>query len=175
MNTIYTLEDIQQFLSQKYSKFQWNYQIYDSKTGKKRQATLDDFTANTFHTLPLVIIYRDSEYSLDINISDFNFIIYEDEPNIMGSGSTQKVKDNFSDEWINFLLDKYEEFYAKNLLIYSETNKKRINDEMERKIEAYRFAIKEKAEKDLSPYESLSRKAKDFLSIGDIIEVQQLI
>lgn len=35
MKAIYTLKDIQTFLSQKYPKLNWNYEIYDSKSGEK--------------------------------------------------------------------------------------------------------------------------------------------
>ena len=92
MKTYYTLKDIQTLLSQKYPNLKWNYEIYESRTGEKIQASIENFTENLKDTLKLACTYKDNEYPLDVSVSDFSFLVFEDEPNIMDSGSTIKLK-----------------------------------------------------------------------------------
>jgi len=127
MKTIYTLNDIHAVLLKKYPKLEWNYEIYERVTGKKRQVTIEDFTENMFDTLALACTYKNDEYSLDVSVSYFQFLVYEDEPNIMGSGSTTRLRDNFTSDWIDLLLSEHGFDYATMLLDYSEKCKRQIH------------------------------------------------
>ena len=173
MNSIYTLRDIHNLLAKKYPKYpRWTYDIYERTTGQRRSATIEDFTRNMFDTTALVFDYKGEEYSLDVAVSNFSFVVYEDEPNIMGSGSTTREKDDFSSDWIELLLDENEEKYAKMLLRYSERHKKKIQSEAEQKIANFTAKVEAEAKRASSRYEDLSQKAKWFLPITDIVEVE---
>ena len=172
MRVAYSLKDIHNFLSQKYVKFDWDYEIYDRR-GIKRRATIEDFTNDIYDTVSLVFIYRRDEYNLDVQVTNFSFVVYEDEPNIMGSGSTTKVRDNFTSEWVSFLLDRYGARYAKSLLRYSEIYKKQIKEDAEREIASYANKVQIKAKQRASHYENLAQKAKQFLSTTEVAEAEQ--
>ncbi len=120
MKTYYTLKDIQTLLLQKYPNLKWNYEIYESRTGEKIQASIENFTENLKDTLTLSCTYKDNEYPLDVSVSDFSFLVFEDEPNIMDSGSTTKLRNNFTNDWTSLLLEEYGCDYAKNLVNFCE-------------------------------------------------------
>lgn len=169
MASIYTLKDIHALLTQKYQKLKWNYEIYESSTGEKRQAEIKDFTENMRDTLALACTYKDDEYSLDVSVSDFAFLVYEDEPNIMGSGSIQRLRDNFTQDWTNLLLAEYGCDYANSLINYCEKRKKQINANAMQEITKQVQKIKARAELEALPYEKLIQKAKNVLPGSDFI------
>ena len=173
MKAIYTLKNIHDLLLEKYPNVEWNYEIYERATGKRRNAIIEDFSENMYDTLTLAFIHKNNEYSLDVAVSNFSFVVYEDEPNIMGSGSITRIKDVFTNDWTNLLLDEYEEKYAKILLRYSEKRKKQIKDNAEQKIANYAAEIKQKAYREASPYEDMSQKAKEILPITDIVNIEK--
>ena len=174
MKPIYNLEDIHDLLSKKYERYDWDYEIYD-RMGKKRKATIEDFTDNITNIVTLAIMYKNDEYDLDVQVTNFSFVVYQDEPNIMGSGATTSVKNNFTSDWIKFLLDKYEGRYAKKLLQYSEKCKNRIKEDAEYDIAIYTNKVNDKAKRESAPYENLSRMAKQFLPLTDIVDIEQEI
>ena len=168
MAQFYTLNNIYYILKKNYPSVNWEYEIYDRKTGIWRTADIKDFHENQHNTITLCCTYKDDYYSLDVNVSDFNFIVYEDKPNIMDSGSTTQIKDNFTDEWIDYLLRKHKEEYAKKLLAYSEKCKQKINERANEEI----AKIQEKAQRDSQPYNALSKKAKNILPAYDILTIE---
>ena len=42
MKTSFTLEDIRNFLKCRFG-WDWNYEVWDKKSGEKRKATIEDF------------------------------------------------------------------------------------------------------------------------------------
>ena len=170
MKTIYTLKDIQTFLSQKYPKLNWNYEIYNSKSGEKIQASIENFNENLCPTVALACTYKNNEFSLDVSVSNFSFLVYEDEPNIMDSGSTLRLKHNFTDDWTSLLFAELGHDYAKELISYCEKRKEQINDNAMQEITEYAQKIKAKAEIQSLPYEKLIQKANNALSYLDNAE-----
>ena len=170
MKAIYTLKDIQTFLSQKYPKLNWNYEIYDSKSGEKIQASIENFNENLCRTVALAFTYKNNEFSLDVSVSNFSFLVYEEEPNIMDSGSTLRLKHNFTDDWISLLLAELGHDYAKELISYCKKRQEQINDNAMQEITEYAQKIKAKAEIPSLPYEKLIQKANNVLSSLDNAE-----
>lgn len=170
MKAIYTLKDIQTFLSQKYPKLNWNYEIYDSKSGEKIQASIENFNENLCRTVALACTYKNNEFSLDVSVSNFSFLVYEEEPNIMDSGSTLRLKHNFTDDWISLLLAELGHDYAKELISYCKKRQEQINDNAMQEITEYAQKIKAKAEIQSLPYEKLIQKANNVLSSLDNAE-----
>lgn len=170
MKAIYTLKDIQTFLSQKYPKLNWNYEIYDSKSGEKIQASIENFNENLCRTVALACTCKNNEFSLDVSVSNFSFLVYEEEPNIMDSGSTLRLKHNFTDDWISLLLAELGHDYAKELISYCKKRKEQINDNAMQEITEYAQKIKAKAEIQSLPYEKLIQKANNVLSSLDNAE-----
>ena len=167
MKTIYTLKDIQTFLSQKYPKLNWNYEIYDSKSGEKIQASIENFNENLYRTIALACSYKNNEFSLDVSVSNFSFLVYEDEPNIMDSGSTLRLKHNFTDDWTSLLLAEHGHDYAKELISYCEKRKEQINDNAMQEITEYAQNIKAMAKQKSLPYEKLIQNANNVLASLD--------
>ena len=135
MNTSFTLEDICDFLKCRFG-WDWNYEVWDKKSGEKRKATLEDFDySGRFSTTELVILDKsENAYALDVYLSDFKFITYKDEPNVMGSGSTTYVHKDFTNLWIDYMLKVHGKEYASKLLSYSQKQRKNIEDELYEKV-----------------------------------------
>lgn len=173
MEAIFTLNNIHDLLASKYVKgFEWNYQIYDRKNGKKKLATIEDFEDSS-RAVALVIDYKDDEYSLDVAVSDFSFMVFEDEPNIMGSGSTTHLRDNFTNDWITLLLNEHKDEYAKRLLRYSKNNIDRIKKNADEDIAEYINKVHEKVKKQSFHFEHLAEQAKQHLPLLDIVEIER--
>ena len=173
MKTYYTLKDIQTLLLQKYPNLKWNYEIYESRTGEKIQASIENFTENLKDTLTLSCTYKDNEYPLDVSVSDFSFLVFEDEPNIMDSGSSTKLRKKFTNDWTSLLLEEYGCDYAKNLVNFCEKRKERINNNAMQEITTYVEKIKARAELESLPYEKLIQKAKNVFQSSDFMEEKQ--
>ena len=163
MKPIYTLNNIHDLLLKKYPNFEWSYEIYDRRTGDKKIAEIEDFSNNLFETLALVFMHNDDEYSLDVAVSNFNFMVYEDEPNIMDSGSVTRLRDNFTSEWVDLLLSEHGLTYANELISYCEKCKKQINDRAMDEIAKQVKIINARAELDALPYERLMQRARKVL------------
>lgn len=52
MKTAFTLKDIHDFLLER-GYPEWNYEVYDRRTGEKRKATIEDFTDEIYSTVEL--------------------------------------------------------------------------------------------------------------------------
>ena len=166
MKTFYTLKNIHDLLAQKYPKIiQWNYDIYDPITGKTKKATIEDFKNNPYDTIPLIFVYdNDIQFSLDVRVSNFNFVVFDQEPNIMGSGSTTVLKDDFTRDWIQLLLNEHKSDYAEALTTYTQQNIKRIEDYANNKITEFANKVNADAKRYSSEYEELERLAQPFLT-----------
>lgn len=175
MKTIYTLEDIHDFLLQKgYSE--WTYEIYDRHLGNKRKAKIEDFFDELGffeHAYMAVINKRGYECCLEVHITDFKFETYKDESNVMGSGSTTYIDKEYTKDWIDYLLHVHGEEYAKALLKYAENNKQRIKEEVEEKIENFRLKTQAQAKGPYMYYRDLEQKAKSILPVGENVGVEQ--
>ena len=124
-------------------------------------------------TLTLSCTYKDNEYPLDVLVSDFSFLVFEDEPNIMDSGSTTKLRNNFTNDWTSLLLEEYGCDYAKNLVNFCEKRKEKINNNAMQEITTYVEKIKARAELESLPYEKLIQKAKNVFQSSDFMEEKQ--
>lgn len=176
MKTTYTFDDIRDFLKRKFA-LNWNYDLWDKKTGESRQATLEDFNySGMYSTTDLAIHDRcGNDYILTVYVSNFEFITYRDEPNIMGSGSTTYVNKDLSYQWIDYLLHKHGEEYAKILFKNSARNKKRIQNEMVEKINNYTQQVRNENRVELDHYEELKKKALTYLTDSDIVDLIETI
>ena len=173
METIYTLEDIRDFIKREFP-FDWNYDVWDKKTGQHRKATLEDFDYSGIHSTTDLAFFKgkgEDAYSLEVHLSDFAFLTYRDEPNVMGSGSTTYLNRDLTKEWINLLLSTHGEKYAKRLLRYAKSNEQRIKEEAEQKVEKYRLKVQAEAKGPYTYYRDLEQKAKELLSHDDITEI----
>lgn len=106
-------------------------------------------------------------------VANFAFYTYDGEANQMGSGSTMYIDRDYSTRWINFLLCRYQEAYAKMLFKYAEKNKKRIKQEAEAKIEKLTAKVKEEAKGPYTYYKDLATTAKRGLTAGEISEIEE--
>lgn len=88
----------------------------------------------------------------------------------MDSGSTLRLKHNFTDDWISLLLAELGHDYAKELISYCKKRKEQINDNAMQEITEYAQKIKTKAEIQSLPYEKLIQKANNVLSSLDNAE-----
>lgn len=174
MKTIYTLENIHDFLLQK-GYPEWTYEVYDRHLGNKRKARIEDFFDEFGffeHAYMAFINKRGDECCLEVYITDFKFATYKDESNIMGSGSTTYVDKEYTKDWINFLIYSHGEEYAKSLLKHAENNKQRIKEEAEEKIEKFRLKTQAEAKGPYTYYRDLEQKAKSALSLEDATEIK---
>ena len=173
MKTIYTLENIHDLLRRKYA-LTWNYEVWDRTNGERRQATLEDFDySGRYSTTDLAFYNKYGDIcSLTVGVSDFDFITYRDESNVMGSGSTTYVDKDLSSEWINMLLYTHSDKYATRLLKFAQKNKQRIKDEVEQMIEKFRLKAQAEAKGPYTYYRDLEQKAKSALSLEDATEIK---
>ena len=116
-----------------------------------------------------------NEDCLEVQVTDFSFKTFRDDSNVMGSGSTTSVHKNFTNDWINFLFATHEEEYAKPLLRHALKEKRRIKEEAEDKIEKFRWKIHNEAKGPYMHYRDLELKAKSILSVGEIVEIEQIV
>lgn len=163
MKPNYTLKDVQTLLLQKFPKLNWNYEIYENRTGEKIRASIEDFIRHTQGTVGLACLYGNNEFPLYVSVSDFSFLVFEDETDVMGSGSTIRLRNNFTNDWTSLLLKKYGYDYAKQLVNYCEKCKKQINDNAMQEITKLVQKVKARAEQEALPYEQLIQKAKNIL------------
>lgn len=176
MKTIFTLEDIRDFLRRTFA-LDWQYDVWDKKTGKQRKVTLRDFDySGIYSTTELAIFDKcGNAYTLEVYLSDFKFITYKDVPNVMGSGSTTYVHKDLSYQWVDYLLHKYYEEYAKRLFKNSARNKNRIQKEMVEKINKYTQQVKNENRVELEHYKALEEKALTYLTDKDIVDLIETI
>lgn len=172
MGTIYTLEDIRDYLKQQFA-IDWQCEVWDRRTGQKRSATLEDFDySGRYSSTELAYCdKRGNDYNLEVYVTDFEFITYKDESNIMGSGSTTSFTNHC--DWVGYLFETHEEEYAKSLLAHALKNKQRIKQEAEEKIEKFRWKTQQEAKGPYMYYRDLELLAKSVLTIGEIVEIEQ--
>lgn len=175
MKTAFTLEDIRNFLKCRFG-WNWNYEVWDKKSGEKRKATIEDFDyTGRYSTTELAFVDKyGNDCDLTVYVSDFQFITYRDEPNVMGSGSTTYVYKDFTNLWIDYMLKVHGKEYASKLLSYSQKQRKNIEDELYEKVEVYKKKIYGER-KDLEQYHQLSLKAYNFLTNSDVVDTTETI
>lgn len=175
MKTVFTLLDIYDFLLET-GLPEWNYEVYDKVTGEKRKATIEDFDyTGRYSTTELAFTDKHgNDCDLTVYVSDFQFITYRDEPNQMGSGSTTYVHKDFTNSWIDYMLQVHGKEYASKLLSYSQRNRKEIEDELYEKVRAYEDKVYGERE-DLEQYHKLSMKAYNFLTNSDTVDTTETI
>ena len=175
MKTSCTLKDVHDFLLER-GYPEWNYEVYDKKTGERRRASILDFNySGVYSTTELAFTDRHgNDYNLEVFVSNFKFITYRDEPNVMGSGSTTYVHRDFSNLWIDYMLKVHGKEYASKLLSYAQKQRKDIEDELYQKVEAYKKKIYGER-KDLEEYHELSLKAYNFLTNSDAVDTTETI
>jgi hypothetical protein len=77
MKPQFTILDIRKILKKHYNQLFWTEKILDTKTMDSKDLTLEDFKTSSMHTF----IFIDKEGCVcekDIQISNSNFIIFED-------------------------------------------------------------------------------------------------
>ena len=73
MKPNYTLKDVQTLLLQKFPKLNWNYEIYESRTGEKIHASIEDFIRHTQGTVGLACLYGNNEFPYMFQFQIFRF------------------------------------------------------------------------------------------------------
>ena len=172
----FTLKNIHDFLLEKgYPK--WNYEVYDKKTGGKRKAIIEDFDySGIYGTTELAFVNKyGDDCNLEVYIADFAFLTYRDESNIMGSGSTTYIDKDFTNAWIDFMLNVYGEEYAKTLFKNSARNKKRIKDNIVEKVKEYTKQLKNENQSELEYYIKMEEKALTYLTDSDVVDLIETI
>ena len=175
MKTAFELKDVHDFLLE-IGCPEWNYEVYDKVTGEKRKATIEDFDyTGRYSTTELAFVDKHgNDCDLTVYVSDFQFITYRDEPNVMGSGSTTYLHKDFTNAWIDYMLKVHGKEYASKLLSYSQKQRKNIEDELYEKVEVYKKKIYGER-KDLEQYHQLSLKAYNFLTNSDVVDTTETI
>ena len=111
---IFTLKDLKQFLSTQ--GFNWTGKIGVEKISEPIKATNQDLENSSFQTL-VITDDNQNEFYLDVNLTNFIFITFD---NIAFTNNSDQ---DLSSEWQNFLLNKYQEEYARILLLWSQNCK----------------------------------------------------
>ena len=176
MKVLFTLEDIHEFLRLRYG-LDWQYEVYDKILGNKRQATIEDFDySGRYDTTELAFVNKHGvDCNFEVSVVDFAFFTFIDEPNVMGSGSTTSVDKDLSKFWIEYMLEAYGEVYANRLFKNCVKNKKRIEDEVAKKIDDYSKKVKQENRKEIKYYEALAEKAMEHMLDSDIIKFRGTI
>ena len=93
MKTIFTLENIRDFLKKKYG-IDWGCEVWDRKTGKTRRATIEDFDyTGRYDTTELAFSDKNGiDYYLEAYVSDYKFITYKDLSDVRNSNHRHNCK-----------------------------------------------------------------------------------
>ena len=168
---IFTLDDIRQFLFEK-NYPEWTMQVVDRKTDEERLATMKDFDySGLSSSTTLVFTTRfGGTITKKMQITDFKFITYDDISNILESGSTTQIDDIFSKDWINFLLFKHKNEYAKVVFDWSTRKISKIQKETTEKIQQFTQKETEKSKKKIDKYNKIAENAMKYLSDEDILD-----
>lgn len=171
MELVFTLQDIHDFLLERKKFPEWNYDVYDRRTGKKRTATIEDFLKDEIVELMFKNVYGEN-CSLEVKVSNFYFGTYDD----WNLAICRYCKwENFSSLWIEYMLQTHGEDYAKRLLKNSARNKKRIQNEVVEKINEYAQQVKNENCGEIEYYDELARKAMTYLTDSDIVDIIETI
>ena len=120
---IFTLNDIRKFLFEE-NYPEWTMQVVDKKTDEERIATMEDFNYSGINSSTTLVFTTKfgGTFTKKMQISDFKFLTYDEQSNIMGSGSSIFIDSDYSKRWIDFLLFEHKNEYAKTVFNWS-TNK----------------------------------------------------
>ena len=176
MEIEFKLKEIHDFLLERGFP-EWNYEVYDRRTGEKRKSTIEDFDyTGRYSTTELAFVdKRGNDCNLTVYVSDFKFITYRDESNQMGSGSTTYVHKDFSKNWIDYMLQVHGIEYASKLLNYSQKQRKDIEEALYKKVDAYKNKVYNERKEEVEHYYELSLKAYNYLTESDAVDRTETI
>lgn len=158
----YNQNDIKEMLK-KELKVDWNGLVYDGADKVPYEDSKD------IHSL---VVEKDFnghslEMTFDVDVSDFRFRVYQDEPEILGSGSNSVLKADLTDKWIDLLLKNHGFEYAKKALGYHNKKMDAIDKYVENEVEEFRKKTKKSV---ASEYDKL---AILYLKADAIIRAEQ--
>lgn len=168
---IFNANDIKEFLLEQ-GYLEWNGEVVDRSTGNTRKATKNDFDYSGINSsTSLAFTYRGNLEIKDLTITNFHFITYSYDSDVLGSGETQRVDKNLSQKWQKFLLKKYNEEYAKMLFDWCIENMAQIQEETNKRISEFSKEEKAKANKKINKYNEIALMAMANLSSKDLNEL----
>ena len=168
---IFNLNDIKEFLLEQ-CYLEWNGEVVDHSTGITRKATKNDFDYSRINSsTSLQFNFKGTDFVQDATITNFHFITYSYDSDVLGSGETQRVDKNLSQKWQKFLLKKYNEEYAKMLFDWCIENMAQIQDETSKRISDFTKEEKAKANKKINKYNEIALMAMANLSEKDLNEI----
>lgn len=130
----YNQNDIKELLKNEL-KVDWNGLVYEG-------ADKIPYDESKFDIRPLVVEKdfngHSLEMGLDIDVSDFLFRVYQDEPEILGSGSNMVLRADLTDKWIDLLLRNHGSEYAKKVLSYCNKKRDAIDKYVDSTVEEFR-------------------------------------
>lgn len=166
---IYNQKDIKELLGNEL-KAEWNGQVYDGFD----KVHFDEHKQSPY---PLVVEQfcggRSLETSISVDISDFIFHIYIDEPEILGSGSNMKMVADLSDKWIDLLLKNHGKNYAKKVLNYHTKKMDALTKYIDTEVEEFRKATMEKLAPEYDKLAILYLKADSILREEELKNIWQ--
>jgi len=116
MKSLYTLNNIHDFLTKYFYNCEWNYEIYDPIIGRKKLFTSEDVSKYMGSLLQIVLIDNNkNEELLGVKISNFDFELYRYESRCC-TDSAWEPSIKLTEQWRTFLIDEYGDKY-KNLLL----------------------------------------------------------
>lgn len=167
----FNFKDIRKFLLTKNFP-EWQNTVIDRKTGIERHATMEDFNySGLASTTTLTFTTKHGTITKDVHITDLKFVTYNDETNIMGSGSTQNIDKVYSQDWINFLLHSHTTEYAKKIFDWSTRKIANIQQETNEKIKQFSINQREQAKEKIELYNQIATNAMNYLEDKDIVDI----
>ena len=143
---------------------EWNGEVCDKETGEKRLATKQDFNySGKNSSTTLAFNFHGNTEVKDMKITDFQFITYSYDSNIMESGETQRVDKDFSTQWIQFLLKNHGKVYAKQLFDWSISNMSKIEKTKKDAISQFIKQENEKYSHQLDYFNTLAEQSMKYL------------
>ena len=169
---IFTLEDIRHFLLEE-NYPEWTMKVLDGKTHEERIATMEDFNYTGLNS-STTLVFRTrfgGTFTKKMQVSDFKFLTYDEQSNIMGSGSSIFIDYEYTKRWIDFLLYKHKNEYAKAVFDWSTNKIASIEKEKTEKIKQFTQQETEKSKKKIDKYNKIAENAMKYLSDEDILDV----
>ncbi len=155
----YNQNDIKELLK-KELKVEWNGLVYEGANKVPYEESKKDINS-------LVVEKNFNGYNLEMcfqsDISDFGFRVYQDEPEILGSGSNMVLKADLTDKWIDLLLKNHGAEYAKKALGYHNKKMDALDKYVDTTVEEFRKKTKKSVAHEYDKLAILYLKADDIL------------
>ena len=171
---IFTLNDIRKFLLEE-NYPEWTMKVIDRQTDEERMATIEDFNyfgLNSSTTLVFPMKFGGT-FTKKMQISDFKFLTYDEQSNIMGSGSSVYIDYDYSKRWIDFLLFQHGNEYAKSVFNWSTDKISLIQKITADKIKQFTEQETKKSRKSIDKYNTIAEKAMKYLSDEDMLDFSE--